>query len=476
MDTPFIKLIKTPRNRYFYDVGKNEIVQISNSLFEALHSIENGEVPCERVFGNPSEELMSLIEEGYLSTKRPTSIRHQSTDKCQIYLERKVDSITLQVTQDCNFRCKYCIYSEEKNKKQRSHKHENMAWDTAKRAIDFYQEHSIDSKYKSISFYGGEPLLQFDLIRKVVEYSEGVFAGVPLLFNMTTNGSLLNEQIVDFLVEHSFHLLVSVDGIKTTHDKNRVFRNGNGTYDIVMSNLNAIEAKHPEFYKGISINSVVDMDTDIDSVIALESELCGIPKANFQSNFVEDTDHVVIPNEDYIMKSRYQGFLAYLTLLGEIKVSELSSFGRLNLNEITNSFRNIKSTPLMSDVIAPSGPCVPGKTRLFVTTDGLLFPCERVNEASYMCIGNIHNGFDYTRIVELLNIGKLTEDKCKNCWAIRLCEVCAKSCDDGRGISADAKKSSCESSRISAERKIRSFVLMSEILNDYKAVANKVRE
>lgn len=476
MDAPFIKLIKTPRNRYFYDVGKNEIVQISESLFDGLLHIEQGSALWENVFKNPSEELQNLIDEGYLSSKHPTRIQHQSTDKCQVYLERKVDSITLQVTKDCNFRCKYCIYSEEKNKKQRSHKNENMTLKTAKRAIDFYKDHSIDSNYKSISFYGGEPLLQFNLIRRIVEYSEEIFAGVPLLFNITTNGSLLSEEIVQFLVEHEFQMLVSVDGTKSTHDKNRVFRNGTGTYDIVMNNLKSIEINHPDFYKRISFNSVLDADTDLDSMIALERELHEMPKANFRSNFVEDTDQEIVPSDDYILKSQYHGFLAYLSKLGKYRESDLSSFGILKLNEINNTFQRFQSTPFMSDIIAPSGPCVPGKTRLFVTTTGLFFPCERVNETPYMCIGNLEKGFDISRIVELLNIGKISEDKCKSCWAIRLCEVCAKSCDNGNGLSADAKATACELSRISAERKLKSIVLLSEISIDYKRIANKEAE
>ena len=87
-----------------------------------------------------------------------------------------------------------------------------MTWDMAKRAVDFLWEHSIDSRMVSISFYGGEPLLQFPLVQRVIQYSKARFVGKKLTFNMTTNGTLLTDDIIRYLAEHEVSLMISIDG------------------------------------------------------------------------------------------------------------------------------------------------------------------------------------------------------------------------------------------------------------------------
>ena len=77
-----------------------------------------------------------------------------------------------------------------------------------------------------------------------------------------------------------------------------------------------------------------------------------------------------------------------------------------------------------SSVMHPQGPCIPGIVRLFVNVNGEFFPCEKVPELAYSCIGNIDNGFDIERIKQIMNIGRLSEKECKSCWAVRLCSCC----------------------------------------------------
>ena len=91
------------------------------------------------------------------------------------------------------------------------------------------------------------------------------------------------------------------------------------------------------------------------------------------------------------------------------------------------------------------GPCVPGVRKLFVNSEGLFLPCEKVSEISEkMIIGNVNSGFDYNKIFNILNIGKLTEENCKNCTAIRHCSICAKEIDNITDFSVDIKKKICQ--------------------------------
>jgi len=191
---PMIALFQTPNNNYFFDANKDEMISISYESYQYLNDIQKGnDISKAEVPG----ELSELMEKGYLKSESVVKeIRHVYTDYLKIFLERKVPKITLQVTQDCNLRCKYCIYSEEHSQGQRSHSTKTMSWESAKRAIDFLREHSVDSPNVNVGLYGGEPLLEFDLVKKIVEYSKECFEGKELTFNMTTNGTLLTDEMI----------------------------------------------------------------------------------------------------------------------------------------------------------------------------------------------------------------------------------------------------------------------------------------
>ena len=112
---------------------------------------------------------------------------------------------------------------------------------------------------------------------------------------------------------------------------------------------------------------------------------------------------------------------------------------------------------------------------MFVDVDGQIFPCERVSEQSEaMRIGHIDSGFDMEKVQQLLEVGRLTEESCKECWGFRLCDQCAKRADSGEGVlSPEAKMRHCQSSRSMAYSKLRQYVLTLEVPVYYK---NQVRK
>ena len=193
IDIPFIKLFQTSIGRYFYDVGKNEIIRVNEKVFDYLHEILQQGV-SHYVDEETQLIIRHLTEQGYLSNRRPLVIEHTYTNYLPLFLDRKIAKITLQLTQQCNFRCKYCLYSETTNVHQRNHSEKRMSFDLARRAVDFLWDHSIDSPRVNIGFYGGEPLIEFDLLKRIVEYAEVPFLkGKPLSFNVTTNGSFIGR-------------------------------------------------------------------------------------------------------------------------------------------------------------------------------------------------------------------------------------------------------------------------------------------
>jgi uncharacterized protein len=110
------------------------------------------------------------------------------------------------------------------------------------------------------------------------------------------------------------------------------------------------------------------------------------------------------------------------------------------------------------------GPCIPGHKKLFVTVNGNFIPCEKVNEISEaMCIGNIYEGFDYEKAKKILNVVQLTEENCKNCWAIRYCSICARQCDNNGELSAQIKMPECKITKESVEKDLKNYIMFKEL-------------
>lgn len=131
---PFIHAFRTSVGNYFYDVNKNEIVEISEEIFEILDKCEQTNALDDRFYSNI--EIKSLINRGYLISEKVMVSKHPDLDYIQVFLQNHLDTLLLQVSQGCNLRCEYCIYSGEYN--NRTHQNKIMSWDTAKRTINVY--------------------------------------------------------------------------------------------------------------------------------------------------------------------------------------------------------------------------------------------------------------------------------------------------------------------------------------------------
>lgn len=458
MEAPFIKLLRTPRGWYVYDVGKDSLLKIGKDLYEALATSDSDSL--KRLTEDVRRDLRELMDMGYFSSKRPQVLRHPNTDILETLLDRKIEKLTLQLTQDCNFRCKYCIYSEEINHKQRHHSQKHMSWEIAKASIDFYREHSPDADGWNIGFYGGEPLLEFELLQRCVNYAESELKGKPLAFTITTNASLLKDSVVEFLKEHDVNVLVSLDGSSETHNRNRVFRNGEGTYPVIIRNLTEIREMYPDYFEKIHYNMVVDCEAGIHGYQGVLEDL-GVDSEHINATLIENIDEPRKLSADFIHDIEYLKFIALYENSAGIPYSGYS----LSTSTITEAKHRIETHDSLNgigNIVYPGGQCIPGKTRLFVNADGEMYPCERVNETQFMRIGYINDGFDIEQIKQLLNVATITENQCKNCWAFHLCTSCIKLSDSGNGLSAATRLSHCSEIRNAAFETLRTIVCLWE--------------
>ena len=212
-DYPFIKLFKTIDCFYLFDVNTASIIRINEKVYDYLESILNGTVTYNKEL---QKQIDNLKARGFLKANDPNmEVSHPALSLVEESLDGNIGQLILQVTQNCNLRCKYCVYSG--SYVNRTHSNKRMSFETAKKAVDFYYRHNRNKKNAIIGFYGGEPLLEMDLIKRVVEYSKKLFEGKFIVFNITTNATLLTEDIIHFFNDNNIGLTISLDGPKSVH-------------------------------------------------------------------------------------------------------------------------------------------------------------------------------------------------------------------------------------------------------------------
>ncbi len=159
-----------------------------------------------------------------------------------------LQTLVLNLTNQCNLSCQYCYeYGEDKVATPEG-KPKFMDFETAKSSVDFLLEQSAGRRHVHITFFGGETLMNFPLLKQVVGYAtEQANAQSRFIdFSLTTNATLLTPAIIEFLSENRIGVTVSMDGPKEMHDKLRVFANGRGSYDIVEAKVRALDPKSPD--------------------------------------------------------------------------------------------------------------------------------------------------------------------------------------------------------------------------------------
>lgn len=459
---PFIYMLKTINSFYFYDVNRNDIVAITPELYNYLSRLLTDEevIPAQEIVS----QIKILTNNGYLSSNKVKEIKHPSIPNVQPFLNRKLIRLVLQVTQNCNFRCKYCVYSND-NINQRSHSNKKMSLDRAKEAIDFLKLNSIDSERLIIGFYGGEPLLEFNLIRSIVEYIEDTLSGKEVIITLTTNGSLLDDDVVRYFIKHDIFPMISLDGSQEINDKNRVYSNGNGTFNDVMKNIQHIADIYPEYFENLQISMVIDPSCDFDQINLLVKDYPMLKKIHIQTSLVDETylnEKWIINTASYMEKENYHRFLSHLYYFKRLSEDDVSFITRDASNYLRDKIIRFSPKNGLPEVAAPSGPCIPGQLRLLVNTEGEFYPCEKISETSSAQIGSLDSGFNLEKVIELMNVAQLTSNDCINCWAFNMCGLCAKLSMDVHGLSTNARSQNCETVRANAEMDLYRLIAFQE--------------
>lgn len=321
--------------------------------------------------------------------------------------EFPLNTLVLNVNTGCNLSCSYC-YKEDLDKPSAGKK---MEFETAQQSIETLIAESPQESRYNIVFFGGEPLSNLGLIKSVVAFAEQRFAelGKPVDFTMTTNATLLTEEIADWLNEHRFGLSVSMDGPKAIHDKNRITVGGQGTYDVVSRKAKMLLSR----YKSRPIGSRVTLTKGVTDVRRIWDHLfneLGFAEVGFAPVTSGDISHYNLSDEELAEVFSNMKALGREYLQAAL---EHRNIGFSNMHQLITDLHEGNKKAL---------PCGAGVAMLAVDHEGGFNLCHRFTGSDLNTFGDVQTGIDKPRLGEFLEQRlDRTDTGCSTCRIRNLC-------------------------------------------------------
>ena len=368
---------------------------------EALKK-ELGEKYSEKDLLDILEAVTELTEQGRLFTK---DIYESFID---VVKQRKtvVKALCLHIAHDCNLACKYCFAEEGEYHGRRA----LMSYEVGKKALDFLIANSGTRRNLEVDFFGGEPLMNWQVVKDLVAYGreQEKLHDKHFRFTLTTNGVLLNDEVQEFVNKEMDNVVISLDGRKEVNDQMRPFRNGKGSYDLIVPKFQKLaESRHQTNYyvRGTFTHNNLDF---VEDVLHLADE-------GFEQISVEPV--VADPNEPYAIRPEDipQICEGYDILAKEMLARKKQGKG-------FNFFH------YMIDL--SGGPCVykrlsgcgSGTEYLAVTPWGDLYPCHQFVGEEQFCLGNVDDGVVNTDMRDTFKLCNVyAKEECRNCFAKFYC-------------------------------------------------------
>ncbi|MCD8364640.1 MAG: thioether cross-link-forming SCIFF peptide maturase [Clostridiales bacterium] len=418
------------------DVNSGAVHVVDDATYEIIalyeeHSKE--EIVSRLSVCYPEEELAEAYDEVAQLEAEGTLFTEDEYEDYMMDFKRRptvVKALCLHIAHDCNLACRYCFAGEGEYHGRR----ELMSPEVGKRALDFLIENSGHRRNLEVDFFGGEPLMNWNVVKELVAYGreQEKLHDKNFRFTLTTNGVLLNDEIMEFANREMSNVVLSIDGRKEVNDHMRPFRKGQGSYDLIVPKFQKFaESRHQDKYyvRGTYTHYNLDFSEDVLHLADL-----GFQQISVEPVVAEDSSSYALREEDLP-----QLFAEYDKLAAEMVRRNAEGRG-------FNFFH------FMIDL--EGGPCVAkrlsgcgsGTEYLAVTPWGDLYPCHQFVGNEDFLMGNVWEGVTRTDIRDEFKCCNVyAKEKCRNCFARFYCSGgCAANSYHFHGNINDAYDIGCE--------------------------------
>lgn len=380
------------------------------------------------------KKYLFLKKIGYFSNfnNDNQSIGELSTEIVKESLDN-INHIVFEVTDKCNLDCVYCGYGDmyfDHDKRNKG----VISFNKVVEIITYLLPKINNVKgHLYIGFYGGEPLLESKLIQNIINFINSVVFGRDIFYTMTTNGVLINKNF-DLLIKNNIQLLISLDGNRKNHEY-RVFKNGKNSFEIVFNNAKELKTKYPEYFNEkvnfMSVihnkNSVREVHEFIYSEFGKSPRVSPLDNAGISSAKI-DQFKLMYNNYEAELNEKFDDDNFIKTrFIDDPNVFSLAIFIYNWIAGLNNDFyEDVLLKKYENRKKVPGGACLPFQKKLFVTVNGKILPCERINQD--FSLGNVNDN------EVLMNISKISElynsyydkirNQCKVCYNAENCTQC----------------------------------------------------
>lgn len=436
----------TSKSKYFYDTKTGKVFKCEPLQHHILSDILNGINIYEKYSKSEIDTIKSSIEETKILSADTKLRFFEEYEHVIAQSSMNIYQLVFELTENCNFRCKYCIYNEQSDF-FRNFSFKNIDIETIKRTLDY--AFPLSKELLVIGFYGGEPLVRFDLIKETIDYiNKNKPPHLKIRYALTTNLSLMSKEKAEFFSSlDDCKITCSIDGPKKIHDNFRVSLNNEETFDKCIQGLyNLVNAFGKRAKDCLSIYTVICppyTDERLQFIYDFFSTLEWLPKEincentkvkdgtyNFENTIIYSNKLLSDPVKDFFLRKA-------------LKTSDPFNYAVKSIRRLIIKINNRQISTIPNSLIPMNGCCIPGQKRIFVTTNGNFKVCEKIGHSP--AIGNSEIGVDKELLMKYYYYDYVhgSEEDCTNCWASKLCPTCFANCYDENGFNSKLKKADC---------------------------------